>query len=193
MPRLGCFGSRSIGYIATGVSQGKTMKSIVFIAAAAGLLLGGCATNQQVLLAKQNPPPVVTVAQRPDAGNSPEMDAFLRSALIQEGYTVRAPLPEGTRKSDEVDAIISYVDVWRWDIVMYLQSIAIKMFDARTGDLLVTGDWRNSAMHGFHGDKEIVAELISEMTGKLKSATRDNPNASAIANEDASAGAPVPE
>lgn len=164
------------------------MKSIVCIAAATALLLGGCSTSSSVQLAKLNPPPVVTIAQKPDSGNSPEMDAFLQSALVKEGYTVRAPLPEGTRKSDEVDAIISYVDVWRWDIVMYLQSIAIKMFDARTGDLLVTGDWKNSAMHGYHGDGEIVGQLVGEMSGKLKAATRDNPVAASEVNDATSVG-----
>ncbi|WP_279432869.1 hypothetical protein [Luteimonas arsenica] len=44
-----------------------------------------------------------------------------------------------------MDGIVSYVDVWRWDIVMYLHSVAIKIFDARSGDLLVTGDWKNQA------------------------------------------------
>ncbi|MEG3190846.1 hypothetical protein [Lysobacter sp. D1-1-M9] len=150
------------------------MKSIVHIALiASAFVLGGCSTSQNVLLAKQAPPRVVTVAQAPDAGNSPEMDTALRSALVTAGYTVRAPLAEGVRKSDEVDAIVSYVDVWRWDIVMYLQSIAIKMFDAQTGDLLVTGDWRNSALHGFQDEEVVVGRLIEEMSGKLKSATVD--------------------
>ena len=138
--------------------------------AAAALALSACSTSQNVLLAKQAPPPITTIAQVPDAGNSPEMDAFLQNALVKNGYSVRAPLPAGTRKSDEVDAVVSYIDVWRWDIVMYLQSIAIKMFDARTGDLLATGEWRNSAMHGYHGDEKIVEQLIGEMTRKLRSA-----------------------
>ncbi len=172
------------GYIATRIQQGDTMKSITCIVAATALLLGGCSTTSNVQLAKLNPPPISTIAQKPDAGNSPEMDAFLQSALLKAGYAVRASLPEGTRKSDEVDAIISYVDVWRWDIVMYLQSIAIKMFDARTGDLLVTGDWKNSAMHGYHGDGEIIDQLVGEMSGKLRAAASPSPiaaNEAAIA------------
>src|SRR5690606_17934637 len=91
-----------------------------------------CATHQDVLLAKTAPPPVTTIAQVPADGNSAEMDGFVRTSLVQNGFNVRAPLPVGTRKSDEVDAIISYVDVWRRDVVMYLQSIAIKIFDARS-------------------------------------------------------------
>lgn len=152
------------------------MKAIFYAAAAVAIaLVSGCSTSQNVLLAKQTPPTIVTVAQAPTDGNSPEMDAFLRSALIKEGYTVRSPLPAGTRTSDGVDAIVSYIDVWRWDVVMYLQSIAINIFDAQNGDLLVTSEWRNSAMHGYHGDGEIVQDLVSEMSSKLKAAASDTP------------------
>lgn len=152
------------------------MKSIFYVVAAVAVTLAsGCSTSQNVLLAKQAPPTIVTIAQAPSEGNSQEMDAFLRTALIKEGYTVRAPLPAGTRTSDSVDAIISYIDVWRWDVVMYLQSITMTIFDARNGDLLVTSEWRNSAMHGYHGDEEIVQSLVSEMSNKLEGAAIDAP------------------
>ncbi|MDH5833406.1 hypothetical protein [Luteimonas kalidii] len=137
----------------------------------AALLLSACATHQDVLLAKSVPPPIVTVAAVASDGNSPEMDASVRNALIQNGFSVQAPLPAGTRTSDQVDALVTYVDVWRWDIVMYLQSVAIKLFDARTGDLLVTGDWKNSAFHGYQDEDSIVRGLITDMATRLKTAT----------------------
>lgn len=140
-------------------------------AIAAALFLSACATHQDVLLAKTVPPPVVSIAQVPSDGNSEAMDGAVRKALIQNGFTVRAPLPAGTRQSSEVDGIVSYVDVWRWDIVMYLHSVAIKIFDARSGDLLVAGDWKNSAFHGFQDENAVVSELITEMTAKLRAAT----------------------
>lgn len=108
------------------------MNMLYRVAVFATLLFGtSCATHQDVLLAKTTPPPITTIAQVPADGNSAEMDGLVRTSLVQNGFNVRAPLPAGTRKSDDVDAIISYVDVWRWDIVMYLQSVAIKIFDAR--------------------------------------------------------------
>lgn len=146
------------------------MKVFSALLAASAMVMAGCSTSQEVLLAKQAPPQIVTIAQTPDDGNSPEMDAFLQKALIKQGYSVQAPLQKGTRKSSDVDAIISYIDVWRWDIVMYLQSIAIKMFDAETGDLLVTADWKNSAFHGFPDEEQIVHQLVGEMTDTLKAA-----------------------
>lgn len=149
------------------------MKVRAFSAAwAIGLgLLAGCSTQQQVTLAKASPPKVATVAQVPDDGNSPEMDAHLGSALAAQGLQMKTALPAGTRKSADVDAIASYVDVWRWDRVMYLQSISVKLFDARTGDLLVTGQWRDSALHGYRDAKLVVSDLVGEMMMKLRTAT----------------------
>ncbi|MBJ6979447.1 hypothetical protein [Luteimonas sp. MC1895] len=139
-------------------------------AIAAALFLSACATHQDVLLAKSAPPPVVSIAQVPSDGNSEAMDGALRNALVQNGFTVRAPLPAGTRQSSEVDAIVSYVDVWRWDMVMYLHSLAVKIFDARNGDLLVTGDWKNSAFHGFQDENRVISDVVAEMTAKLRTA-----------------------
>jgi hypothetical protein len=137
------------------------------------IALSGCATHQQVLLAKAKPnAKIVTVARVPDEGNSPEMDANLEVALQQQGLQVKAPLPAGTRTTSEVDATVSYIDVWRWDIAMYLKSISLRIFDAKTGDLLVSGEWNDSALHGFRDAKAVVNELVGEMVSKVQSASQ---------------------
>jgi len=140
-------------------------------------LLSACSTTQTVTLAKANPAQkVTTVAQVPEDGNSPEMNASLTSAVQNEGLQVKAPLPEGTRKSDDVDAIVSYVDVWRWDLVMYLQKLSVKLYDAKTGDLLVMGDWHDSPAHGFRDSKAVMQSVVSEMLAKLRGATKSAAN-----------------
>ncbi|MGY1457898.1 hypothetical protein ACW5F0_04515 [Luteimonas sp. A534] len=154
-------------------------------ALAAALFLSACATHQDVLLAKSAPPAIVSVAQAPAEGNSAEMDVAVRNALLANGFTVQAPLPAGTRTSDGVDAIVSYVDVWRWDIVMYLQSVAVKLFDAKSGDLLIAGDWKNSAFHGFQDEARVIQDLIGEMTAKLRAASpAPQPQEATVAPDD---------
>ena len=120
------------------------------------------------MLAKANPPKITSVAIVPAAGDSPAMNANVEAALVEHGLQVKAPLPGGTRRSQEVDATVSYVDVWRWDVSMYLKSISIRLFDAKTGDLLATGQWNDSDLHGFRDAKETVSELIGEMLAKLR-------------------------
>ncbi len=165
-------------FLSTG---GNTMNMIIRGAAiTAALFLSACATHQDVLLAKSAPPEIISIAQVPADGNSEAMDGALRNALLENGFTVRASLPAGTRISGEVDGIVSYVDVWRWDIVMYLQSVAVKIFDARTGDLLVAGDWKNSAFHGYQDETRIISELVAEMTSRLRAATPPPAPANAV-------------
>lgn len=142
----------------------------------AAVLASGCSTSQQVRLAKMSPhPPITTVAQAPQDGNSAAMDKYLADALRDEGVSVRAPLAAGARSSADVDAVVSYVDVWRWDMAMYMKSLSVQMYDARTGDLLVTGDWSDSAMHGFRDAKEAVRCVVAEMMAALRGAASRRP------------------
>lgn len=136
-------------------------------------LLAACSTTQTVTLAKTNiASPVKSVAQVPGEDNSPQMDANLNTALQAEGVQIKAPLPVGTRKSDDADAIITYVDVWRWDIAMYLKKLSVKLYDAKTGDLLVMGDWEDSHFHGFRDAKAVMQSVVSEMMAKVRDAAK---------------------
>jgi hypothetical protein len=140
-----------------------------FTALAFLVALAGCATTQEVTLAKSEPvASIKTVVQAPDAGNSPEMDSALTAALQLQGLTVKPAVRAGARKAPDADAVVSYVDYWRWDVAMYLQKIEIRMYDARSGDLLVSGEWKDSPMHGFHDPQVVVQGLVSEMMARLR-------------------------
>jgi len=152
-------------------------KTTILCITLVSFLLFGCSTTKDVMLAKATPTHQVrTVAQAPQDDNSSDMNTNLQSALSNEGLTVKAPLPAGTRKSAEVDAIVSYSDVWRWDLTMYLKSVSIRLFDSQSGDLLVSGTWSDSALHGFRDSKEVVQNLVSEMFEKLRNATPKDTN-----------------
>ncbi len=132
-------------------------------------MLGACSTTQDVHVAKYGSiKPINSVSQVADAGNSTSADTHLHSALIKEGLNVKASLPQGTRRSQDVDALVSYIDVWRWDLVMYLQSLSVRIFDAQSGDLLISGQWKDSPLHGFRNAEEVMQGLVSEMMQKLR-------------------------
>jgi hypothetical protein len=141
--------------------------------AIASSLLVGCSTTQEVTLAKLAPSKkIVSVAQAADADNSTQMNGSLEAALQKEGLSLKAPLALGTRKSADVDALVSYVDYWRWDLAMYMKNLTVNLYDAETGDLLVSGRWNDSTLHGFRDAKVIMQGLVSEMLAKLKAATK---------------------
>lgn len=149
------------------------MKNLI-IAACVGatLLLTGCGGSQSVTRTNSPAPVAIrTAALSPLAGNSPEVDSYVSDALLIHGVSTNPPLAAGTRKSDDVDAIVTYLDVWKWDMAMFLKSISISMYDAKTGALLVTGKWTDSFFHGYHRGESVSKELIAEMLAKLGSKT----------------------
>ena len=149
-----------------------TMKPFLPIVALS-LALAGCATSQRVTLGQASDVrPIKTVALSAEDGNSPAMDANFRDALAAQGIAPAAPAPRSARTAPDADAVLSYVDLWRWDLVMYLKSVDVHLFDARSGNLLVTGRWEDSPMHGFRDAKAAVNELVVEMLAKVKPATK---------------------
>jgi hypothetical protein len=139
------------------------------------LTLAGCSTNQDVTLIKGSmEKPIRTIAQVLDEGNSTEMNQNLVLSLHKQGLTVNPSQPKATRKSTSADALISYIDVWRWDIVMYLQSISIKVYDARSGDLIAIGEWKDSKLHGFRDSRKVVESLVQEIFSKIRSITSNS-------------------
>jgi glucose-6-phosphate dehydrogenase assembly protein OpcA len=138
------------------------------------VLLGGCATRQEVLLTKASgAKSIATVVHMAEDGNSKEMDAFLRAALEKEGVQVKATAPLGAQKTKQADAVVSYIDVWRWDIAMYLRSLTVRIFDGETGDLLIVGNWADSPLHGFRDPKTVFDGVIKDMLARLNAAARD--------------------
>jgi hypothetical protein len=129
----------------------------------------GCSTTQTVQTTKTATVKMVrSVAQAPQAGNSPQMDGHLQTALLAQGLVVRKMPMAGTRQATDADALISYVDVWRWDIAMYMQSITLQLHDADTGELLASATWQDSFLHAFRDPGPIVTGLVDEMFARLR-------------------------
>ncbi|NTV69770.1 MAG: hypothetical protein HGA71_06450 [Azonexaceae bacterium] len=131
-------------------------------------ILGGCGGTQTVTRTNAPvPEQIKSAAFSPLAGNSPEVDGYISDALLMQGVETNPAVAAGIRKNADSDAVLTYTDVWRWDMAMYLQSITISLYDAKTGQLLVSGRWRDSFLHAFHRGESITKELLAEMFGKL--------------------------
>lgn len=102
------------------------------------------------------------------------MDINVTEQLIVNGFSTQPPVAAGTRKSTDVDMLVAYSDVWRWELVMYLKTLNINIFDAKTGNLIVTGRWDNSAFYGVQNATGVVKELTDEMLAKVKAASTTN-------------------
>ena len=63
--------------------------------------------------------------------------------------------------------IVRYVDDWSWDLTMYLHTLDIQILDARTGELLANGGWKNSAFHGFYGAGKVTEQVVADILTKM--------------------------
>jgi hypothetical protein len=137
--------------------------------------LAGCATSQVVTLASMNPPKDLhSAALVFQEGNNSDMDIDITQQLRDSGISVKPALPAGVRQAPDIDMLVTYSDKWRWDIVMYLKSLDLNIFDAKSGNLIVTGRWENSAFHGFQDSKKIIKGLLDEMMSKVRDAVSKN-------------------
>lgn len=91
----------------------------------------------------------------------------MSDALATQGVALSGQLPSGVLKTDKADAVVSYQDVWRWDITTYLQSISINFYNAQTGELMITGRWRDSFFHTWNRGESVSKDLVAEMLAKL--------------------------
>ncbi len=155
----------------------------LFVSLSLSMFLVGCATTQQVIVGQMMPKQqkIATAAMVPQSGNSADMSSQIGDQLKTYGITIKPELPVGTQQSGAVDMIVTYSDSWRWDILMYLNTLTVNFYDASSGNLLVTGRWDNSQPHGFNSSKNVVIQLLDEMYGKLVSATSAAPNTESVA------------
>lgn len=98
------------------------------------------------------------------------MNSLLEAALLKEQLTVVGALPPGTRTAPGIDALVSYTDIWRWDLVMYLKHLTVQLYDAQTGQLLALGQWSDSPLHGFRNPKTVMEGLISDLVARVRGA-----------------------
>lgn len=78
--------------------------------------------------------------------------------LRQRGYTVTT----GTEKPSTVDAIVTYVDKWMWDMTMYLFELTITIREPKTDFPLATGN----SLHGSLTRKS-PPEMVQEVMGNI--------------------------
>ncbi|QRM18875.1 hypothetical protein GBK02_05450 [Dechloromonas sp. TW-R-39-2] len=140
------------------------------LVAIAGLLLvlAGCGGSSTVTrFDAPVPSPLRSVSLSPMDGNSPEVTGYVSDAFMVQGVATAGGVPAGVLKTDNADAVVTYLDVWRWDLAMYMQSITINLYNAQTGQLMVSGRWKDSFFHTWNRGEAVSKELVAEMMAKL--------------------------
>lgn len=91
------------------------------------------------------------------------ISTLIADDLRRRGYTVT----EGTEKPKEVNAIVTYVDRWMWDITMYLLELTVVIREPETDFPMANG----SSLHGSltrKSPKEMVDEVMGNVFKEAK-------------------------
>src|SRR5262245_19628796 len=142
--------------------------------------LAGCATSGDTILAPGAAPIHAGSAYLViHSGNSHDMDKYITEALNGRGLAVTTGAAESP--AAPTDLVVKYADNWFWDLTMYLRTLDITFYDGRSGKLIATGSWANSAFHGYHSAQSVVNTTIDQMFNKLNGVnppkTTSSPNA----------------
>ena len=139
-------------------------KTILFTLMPAFLI--GCATSQKTTFSETAiKVPVQSAYLVNKGGKSADMDQHLQTGLQAQGLMVRTG-PDVVKTGD-ADIIVKYSDAWRWDVAMYIKELHINVSEAKTGNILATGNWENSALHCYPDAGEVVNGVLKEIFQKI--------------------------
>jgi len=93
------------------------------------------------------------------------VDKLIADKLRTKGYAVTV----GEQPAGPVDAMVTYVDKWMWDITMYMLELTITVREPKTDYPLATGNSYHTSLTRFSPPEmvnEVVENIIKE--GKAK-------------------------
>jgi hypothetical protein len=150
------------------IKQGRTMRvasRIGALALAAVLLaLSGCAVNRAT--ATVDPAANLAALKTLNVVQQKEDNQVYRlitDRLTQLGFVATS----GPEKRKDVDANVTYVDKWFWDITMYLLELTIVVRDPATDFPLASGNSMHTSLTRL-GPKEMVEEVTGNIFKGVK-------------------------
>jgi len=91
------------------------------------------------------------------------LEATIAARLQALGY--RATSGTAEKPTEPVDAIVTYVDRWMWDITMYMLEITIQFRQPDTGYVFASGNsYRTSLVR--KSPEHMIEEVLRDMLGK---------------------------
>jgi hypothetical protein len=137
-----------------------------WLLAAAFFAFAGCSTTSGVIvnpnLKHADYRSVYVVVH---GSNSSDMDANLQKEFLRHGFSVSVG-PEGGSTSG-AQLVARYADDWKWDIAMYLHTLDVMVYDAKSNVMVASGSWKNSTFHGFYSSEKVVAKVVDQTLAKI--------------------------
>jgi len=124
------------------------------------LLLSGCAVNRATAVV--DPSANLASVKRVHVVQVKEdergVNKLLADRLTQLGMTAST----GPDKVDGVDAVVTYVDKWMWDITMYMIELTVVVRDPKSDFPLATGNSLHTSL-----TRKSPKEMVDEVTANI--------------------------
>jgi len=127
----------------------------------------GCAVNRATasLMPDGDLSKVKTIYVVKEPKDERGIDEIIKTNLAKRGYQVESG-PEQAPPSG-VDAVVTYVDKWMWDITMYLLELTITLNDPRTEVAVAQGNSFHTSLTR-KSPKEMVDEVVDNILKQRK-------------------------
>ncbi len=98
-------------------------------------------------------------------GETRNTDVLIVEKLRSKGYDVTT----GDKPASNVDALVTYVDKWMWDITMYMLELTVTIRDPKTSYPLASGNSFHTSLTRLSPEEmvnEVIENIIKEGNSK---------------------------
>lgn len=126
------------------------------------ILAAGCAVNRATatLSPGADLSKIKSIYIQKEEGDDRAIDEIIKANLTKRGYTVST----GTdaKPAGRVDAALTYVDRWMWDITMYMLELTISLRNPDSGFPLAVGNSLHTSL-----TRKSPDEMVDEVIGNI--------------------------
>jgi len=124
------------------------------------LLLSGCAVNRAT--ANVDPSANLASVKRVHVVKVKEDERGINQVIADRLSQLGMKASTGPEKVDGVDAVVTYVDKWMWDITMYMLELTVVVRDPKTDFPLATGNSLHTSL-----TRKSPKEMVDEVTTNI--------------------------
>lgn len=144
----------------------KKLLNLIAILAVATSLTTGCAVNRATATADPAArlDTLKTMHVKKADKDERSIDTLIAEKLRTRGYTVTT----GADAPARIDALVTYVDKWMWDITMYMLELTVVVRDPKSEYPLATGNSYHTSLTR-KSPVEMVDEVVTNILKEGKS------------------------
>lgn len=138
----------------------KRIIGLLSVVVIASVFMTGCAVNRATATVDPSAQldKLRTVQVKKLEGEDGSVRKLIADNLRARGYAVAT---EG-QAQEKVDAVVTYVDKWMWDITMYLLELTITIRDPQTDYPLANGNSYHTSL-----TRKSPPEMVDEVLGNI--------------------------